>query len=352
MKTPLYIGLIISLILISSSCNSDDDPKAEKWLIPIDQVLDGGPGRDGIPSIDNPDFISVDAVNFLTDDDLVVGIKLGNDVKAYPHDILDWHEIINDKVDSKELALVYCPLTGTGMAWNRMLNGSLTTFGVSGLLYNANIIPYDRKTGSNWSQMRMECVNGDLIGSTPEAMMVLETSWATWKKWFPNSQVVSPETGFNRAYGVYPYGDYRTNHDNLIFPVEKLDERLPSKQRTHGIIINGKAKGYNLQDFGSETRLIEDEFEGVPLVIVGNESLNFVVSFERKASDGTVLNFTLIEENGTSILKDQLGNVYDIFGYKVDESGNTGTERLTPTVSMMGYWFAWGTFYTDLELFE
>ena len=106
------------------------------WLIPINEVLDGGPGKDGIPALENPENIGVNDIHFLSDSDLVIGFSSGNQARAYPHKILDWHEIINDEVNGKKLAVTYCPLTGTGIGWKRSIDGQTTTFGVSGLLYN------------------------------------------------------------------------------------------------------------------------------------------------------------------------------------------------------------------------
>jgi hypothetical protein len=145
---------------------------SNEWSIPREQVLDGGPGKDGIPSIDQPQFTSASAVGFLDPDDLVLGIKVGEEVRAYPHPILDWHEIVNDQVADRFVAITYCPLTGTGVAWNRELDGAVTTFGVSGLLYNSNMIPYDRESDSNWSQILLESVNGQRLGQSIETFQL------------------------------------------------------------------------------------------------------------------------------------------------------------------------------------
>jgi len=138
---------------------------------------------------------------------LVIGFAQGDDARAYPHFILDWHEIVNDRVGDIHIAVTYCPLTGTGIGWEREINGSVTTFGVSGLLFNSNLIPYDRNTDSNWSQIRLDCVNGDLIGTEAETHVLVET---TWKTMYPKTLVMSMNTGYNRSYGNYPYGNYRT----------------------------------------------------------------------------------------------------------------------------------------------
>lgn len=219
------------------------------WGVPSASVLNGGPGQDGIPSIDNPIMVSVSESDLLQPDDLIVGVKVGDEIRGYPHPILDWHEIANDQIGDTYYSVIYCPLTGTATVWNRNLNGEVTTYGVSGLLYNTNIIPYDRATGSRWSQILHKGINGTNLDEASEDMIVFETSWETWQTLYPTESVLSAETGFNRNYGNYPYGDYRTNHEQLIFPITYDDDRLDRKERVYGVVINGKAKVYRLDDF-------------------------------------------------------------------------------------------------------
>jgi hypothetical protein len=190
-----------------------------EWLIPVSEVRDGGPGKDGIPALSNPKFISLDKVDYFLDNELVIGFVDGDKNRAYPHSILDWHEIVNDRVGSVDISVTYCPLTGTWICWDRKIIGKVTTFGVSGLLYNSNLIPYDRETDSNWSQIGLQCVNGPLVGTEAVTIGVVETKWGTWKKIYPESKVLSTNTGYNRGYGFYPYGDYRADHAYLLFPV-------------------------------------------------------------------------------------------------------------------------------------
>jgi hypothetical protein len=229
-----------------------DQTPAPEWLIPTDFVFQGA-GRDAIPSLDVPAFIHAVETEtemfFVDDDDLIIGISSGDHQRSYPHKILDWHEIVNDQIDDEVFSVIYCPLTGTGTIWNRVFDGGLNTFGVSGLLYNSNIIPYDRETESLWTQIDEKCINGSLIGEKPERLRFIETSWYTWSSMFPESDVLSDQTGFDRNYSVYPYGDYKTNHNFIGFPISYNDDRLPSKERVHCIIIDGQAKAYRFASF-------------------------------------------------------------------------------------------------------
>lgn len=319
------------------------------WLIPQNSVFDGGPGKDGIPSISEPAFISPGAATYLDDNDLVLGIKVGDDIRAYPHPILDWHEIVNDRIGDLELAVTYCPLTGTGVGWDRSVEGALTTFGVSGLLYNTNLIPYDRRTDSNWSQMLLKCVNGELIGTKIKTRQLIETTWGTWKAMFPDTKVMSTVTGFNRSYTRYPYGDYRTNNNNLIFPVAVEDNRLPWKERVLGVVIEEEAKAYRFENMPNNgIGTINDAIFGFDIVVVGSRADNFMVAFERTLEDGTVLDFTPVDNALPVVMTDQEGNEWNVFGEAV--SGPRAGIALKQTDSFIGYWVSWGAFYPDLPI--
>ncbi len=345
--------LILSAVYCLSACSSSStqettvDPEEvvnneTEWSIPIEDVLDGGPGRDGIPALENPSFVNADQSAILLDSDLVIGYKNGDDVRAYQHIVLDWHEIINDNVGSESLAIVYCPLTGTGIGWNRIIDGNETSFGVSGLLYQTNLVPFDRATKSNWSQLLNEAVNGSLIGKKAELITLFETDWKTWKAMYPETKIVSLNTGFSRTYGVYPYVDYRTNNNFFIFPTPK-DDRLPSKERVLAILDGEKAKAYRFSDFET-TNLIKDTFNGQPYLLVGNE--NFMAAFRLSASQESV-DFEYVFD-GTSgvVVEGADGTRFDVFGNSVTGIGGA----LEPATSLMGYWFSFPAFY-ETELY-
>jgi hypothetical protein len=365
-----YFSLVIFVgIVYSCESGSDDDfgtgtgtgirsgngtiVDNTSWSIPTSLVFDGGPGKDGIPALINPPMISAGQADYLNNNDLVIGYKVGDDIRAYPHQILDWHEIINDNIGGQPLAITYCPLTGTGIGWDRMIEGNVTTFGVSGLLFNTNLIPYDRSTNSNWSQMKLESVNGRLIGETIPTFQVVETTWETWKNMYPNSMVVSNNTGISRPYGLFPYlnanGDYR-NQPFLLFPIEVDDNRLPRKDRVHGIIIDGKAKVYRVESFENGIASFQDTFEGEELIVVGSDKLNFANSFYRALGDGTLLELSSIQNVLPAVLEDSEGNRWDIFGEAI--AGPRTGQKLIPTTSFIGYWFSWGAFYPNAEIFN
>lgn len=328
------------------------DPK--QWL--VSPVYDGGPGKDGIPALENPEMIAASQASYLKDTDLVIGFVDGGEARAYPHAILDWHEIINDAVAGKKVALTYCPLTGTGIAYNRVVNNGETTFGVSGLLYENNLIPYDRATNSNWSQMLMKCVNGQLIGYGADVIPVIETSWSTWKKMFPGTLVVSTNTGYSRSYDRYPYlnigSDYRTDHDFILFPIGFDDRRLQRKDRVHGVIVNGRTKAYPFKSFEGQKTVVNDVVNGQPLVVVASGPDNLILSYLRTVL-GTELEFQVVLDSADiypfNLLSDD-GTTWSVLGEAI--SGPRSGERLVPTLSYNSYWFAWGTFFRGADIHE
>ena len=248
---------------------------ADVWTIPQQLVVDGGPGKDGIPSVDNPTYVAANS-EVLSDNALVVGFLTAAGARAISHEILDWHEVVNDNIDGLPVAVNYCPLTGSAMLWEGAVAASDPTFGVSGLLYNSNLILYDRETDSLWSQMSVQSVNGQRVREQPRMRALVETTWGTWRQMYPETTPMSRVTGFSRNYGLYPYGDFRTS-DRLIFSVSTNDTRLHRKARVVGVTRNGIARAYPIGELGSLS-VINDELANTPLVIAGSAAGRYGVA--------------------------------------------------------------------------
>ncbi len=350
-STLLFLILFTGIII--SGCKGEKNNASEKseedkgkkiydqWLIDYESVESGCETVDCIKSLDDPKFVEIKDIDFLEDEDLVIGLKYGDEIKCYPHAILNWHEIVNDKLNGRDIAINYCPLTGSGMAWDRKINGKITEFGVSGLLYNSNIIPYDRNTRSAWSQMKQLCVNGELMDSIVQPYQVIETSWSTWKKLYPDSKVVSKETGMQRDYYNYPYSTYRDNRE-IYFSVDSQSDTLHPKERLFGVIENNKAKCYRFTNFKGGIRIISDTVFNKNIIVVGSERDNFITAFENATGN----KFTSVMNKLPGIFKDDVNNIYDVFGYCID--GDKKGERLTPMNGFIAYWFAWYGFYPGL----
>ncbi len=345
-------SLGLAILVFFSACQDDDSGVSQnsEWTIPNTAVFDGGPGKDGIPSIDNPIFGDVMGQDTnIPDDALVVVVKAGNEVKAYAHNILDWHEIVNDSYnDGLHLALTYCPLTGTAVGWNREINGSVTTFGVSGLLYNTNLMPYDRATDSYWSQMLNASVSGELINQEIVRYPVSEMTFAAFKEEFPDGQVLTRNTGFDRSYGLYPYGNYLITN-NTLFPVDRTDDRIFSKERVLGVQLDGVTRVYQLNLFAN-ANIITDDINGQELVIFGNEVQGFANAYLAKTLNGETLSFESIDGTNGVVARDQFGNEWNLFGEVV--TGPETGESLTAAPAYVGFYFAWVAFNEGVEIFE
>jgi hypothetical protein len=335
----LYILLLLGLLI---SCS--DDINNQVWIIPSDQVFDGGVGKDGIPSVDNPVFEQTQANTYLNPNDLVIGVVHNGQAKAYPHRILDWHEIVNDQIDDRAFALTYCPLTGTGVAWNREIEGEITTFGVSGKLYNTNLIPYDRKTDSYWSQMRLDCVQGELIETVIETFPIIETTWETWKAAYPSSTVMTLDTGFSRDYNDYPYDDYRTNHNRIFFPVEPSDSRLPAKERVLAVLTSLGNKVYSIESF-EEDEVITDLVGETEVLVFGSKESNFVLAYENIG-----LQNVRISDVNLAIAEDDNGNIINMDGTII--AGPLAGTQLVQAKSILGYYFSLAAFYPEISIYE
>jgi hypothetical protein len=338
----------------SSGGDADSRPAANlpdigagAWLISTDDVVDGGPGVEGIPAIDNPKFEPVAANDWLQPTDLVIGMRVGGVVKAYPHDILDWHEVVNDTAANDPFSLSYCPLTGSAVAWKSSGSAADPTFGVSGFLYNSNLILLDRQTGSLWSQMLEQSVNGTRIGDFPERMQVIETSLQTWQTMYPGSQILTTDTGHSRSYGLYPYDNYKTGR-RLLFPVTSTDDRLHPKTRVIGIRVGSASKVYQIDGFAASLQAVNDQVGDQSIVAIGSSQLQLAAIYNRQLADGTILNFTALDGSLPQVMQDDEGNVWDIFGTAV--SGSRSGEQLDMTTSYVAMWFAWAAFFPDTEI--
>lgn len=169
--------------------------------VPSSRLVDGGPGRDGIPALTNPRRVSAASGDaFLCTDSLVLGVAFGGEARAYPHNVFWWHEIVNDVVGGRPIVLSYCPLTGSGMAYDPVIGGQTLNFGVSGLLFDNNLVLFDRASDSLWSQMRVEGICGRFARTVPVLLPVAQSTWAAWKALHPETTVVSFDQGFSRNY--------------------------------------------------------------------------------------------------------------------------------------------------------
>ena len=207
--------------LLSSYDKDIKETDITKQRIDLDDLKSGGPPKDGIPSIDNPKFVSIDDTTF-SDDELVIGVYYQGEARAYPYGILNWHEILNDNFNGTPVVVTLCPLCDTNPVFIGRVNGVDTTFGVSGKLYHSCLVMYDRLTDTLWSQPWGLGVVGENTNQELERIVSHKTTLGEWKVLHPQTKILSTDTGHNRDYFRYPYGTYYTN-DDLIFPARNQD---------------------------------------------------------------------------------------------------------------------------------
>lgn len=211
--------------------------------IPLDEILSGGPAKDGIPAIDEPQFVSIDEAN-VGDEVLGVLVEVDGEKRYYPYNILVWHEIVNDSIGDVHFAVTFCPLCSSAIVFNRELDGEMLSFGVSGLLWESNLLMYDRKTESLWSQARGEAVVGEYTGTGLSRMDMRLIEFGVLEEEHPSAQVLSRDTGFVRSYDIEPYSGYGLS-DQLFFPVSVSDARFPTKEIMYVVPYEGVSYAFS-----------------------------------------------------------------------------------------------------------
>jgi hypothetical protein len=203
-----------------------------RHTVPLSEFQSGGPGKDGIPSIDTPQFVAVEeAGDRLAEREPVIELELGGVARAYPIQILVWHEIVNDQVAGTPVAVTFCPLCNTALVFDRRLDGRVLDFGTTGNLRNSDLVMYDRQTESWWQQFGGEAIVGELAGATLEQLPAQIVAWEDFSRRHPDGEVLSQDTGFEREYGRNPYEGYDDVDSSPLFPVGREDDRLPPKAR-------------------------------------------------------------------------------------------------------------------------
>ena len=229
--------------------------------VPLDQLVDGGPGKDGIPAILTPKFVTISDATFLRDEDRVLGLTRGTEARAYPIKILNWHEIVNDTIGGKAVVVTYCPLCGTGMAFEAEVQGRRHTFGVSGLLYQSDLLMYDHQTKSLWSQIGMHAVAGPLMREKLTPIFLEHTIWRDWRAAHPSTVVLSTSTGSFRSYDRDSYAGYGDSSE-LFFDTTHVDSRYHPKEWVAGLEIDGVAKAYPFLELKKVTAPVADQVNG------------------------------------------------------------------------------------------
>ena len=330
--------------------------------IPYTDVLSGGPPKDGIPAIDNPIFINVDeADQFLEDLEPVIFLKIGEEARAYPLQILTWHEIVNDVVGGNPITVTFCPLCNTAIAFDRNFDGQVLDFGTTGRLRFSNLIMYDRQSETWWQQATGEGIAGEYTGQQLTFLPASIIGWGEFKGNFPEGQVLSRETGFQREYGRNPYAGYdNINNSPFLFRGPETPGVLPAMARVLTVDLNNEAVAYPYEVL-QEQGAINDTIADSEIVIfwqpgtasaldasriAEGEDVGAGVSFSREV-DGQILTFSY---DGEVITDDQTGSEWDVFGRAV--SGELAGTQLEPIVSVNHFWFSWAAFKPETRVYQ
>jgi hypothetical protein len=283
-KRSLFVLSIIAIVAaFSAACSESGQAQSRQAtrngfdisysIIPTDQIFGGGPPKDGIPAITDPNLVSADKAKYMRPDDIVVGVTFGGKSRAYPLRILVWHENVNDTVGGVPVAVTYCPLCRSVLVFDRRIDGVTREFGISGLLWNSNVLLYDRQKNrdkeSLWSQAHMKAVTGP-AAREKLGLKLLPSEMTSWREWLahnPETTVLSKRTGYSRNYDSPLYATYFQN-DRLMFPVRQIakrPERFKNKEPLIVVNVGEKWKAYSLRDVASAagtSGFIEDTVGG------------------------------------------------------------------------------------------
>ncbi|WP_036230294.1 DUF3179 domain-containing protein [Marinobacterium jannaschii] len=312
MLSRLLLFITLALLLLSHSlflsAASLNGFNLDNSRIAHTEIYQGGPPRDGIPSIDQPRFeAAAIAVRWLGDDALVLGLEIGGEARAYPLAIMNWHEVVNDRIADRAVAITYCPLCGSGMAFDAAVAEDNLQFGVSGLLYNSDVLLYDRQSESLWSQLRSEAISGPLAGTRLTSLPLQQMTLGEWRRLHPDSQVLSRQTGHQRNYSRNPYAGYDSS-EGLYFPVAFSSQKYHPKERVLGISLGGKHKAYPYSE---------------------------------------------LSRSGLTEIRDQLGGQQLLVRYNpVTASATAFDPAGQPLPAVTVFWFAWYAFYPDAALYK
>lgn len=332
-----------------------------KRTIDLDELQSGGPGKDGIPSIDNPRFIKSDkARRWLKPVEPVISLVVKGKAKAYPLQILIWHEIINDRIGGVPVAVTFCPLCYSAIAFDRRVKGKEYTFGVSGMLRYSDMIMYDRQTESWWQQVTGEAIVGEMVGSFLQSIPAQIISFKQFRDAYKDGIVLSRKTGYWRKYGQNPYVGYEDINKTPFLYQGKTDNRLRPMEKLIAVTINTKNKAYPYSKTAKE-RVINDNLADKAIVVL--HTLGAVSALDRseiynsrqvgstgvfsRHLDGKILTFTA--QKGL-FLDDQTKTVWDITGQAVE--GPLKGEKLTPIAHGDYFAFVWLAFKPETEIYR
>ena len=332
-----------------------------KALVPLADILPGGPPPDGIPPIDRPGFVTPAAAqSWLTPKEPVLAVEIAGDARAYPLQILMWHEIVNDVVGGRPVAVTYCPLCNSALVFERMVDGAMLDFGTSGRLYKSDLVMYDRQTHSLWAQMEGRAIVGARAGTRLRRVPANTLAFADWQAAHRVGKVLSRETGVRRNYGVNPYEAYDQPRLAPFLFDGKPDPRRPPKERVVGIATGQEARAYPWPMLATR-RVVHDTIGGERIVVfyqpgtlsaldaseIARSRAIGATGVFRPASGGKELTF---EASGETFRDRETGTTWDVLGRGL--AGRLAGRRLEAVPHVDAFWFAWAAFNPQTSIRE
>ena len=337
------------------------DTNTEKSLIQLHELKQGGPPKDGIPSIDNPNFVSIsDAASWISDQEPVISVAYEGEARAYPLQILIWHEIVNDNISGDPLLVTFCPLCYSALVFDRTVDGEVLEYGVSGFLRHSDLVMFDRKTETLWQQFTGKAIVGDYVGTTLNQIPSQIISFAQFQENYPDGRVLSRDTGYDRNYGANPYTGYDDINNTPLFGAGNDDGRLPPMEKVIGVKMDEHQKAYPYPITRKE-HVINDKIGDTPVLIIHTDgatsALDATQIAESKESGSTgVFKRTLKGQELSFAVKDgnivdeQTGSVWTVTGKAV--KGEYKGQQLEAVTFGDYFAFAWLVFWPETEIYK
>jgi len=332
-----------------------------KALVPLEEIVSGGPPPDGIPAIDRPAFVKpVEAAAWVAPKEPVLALDVKGDARAYPLQILMWHEIVNDVVGGVPVTVTFCPLCNSGIVFQRVVDGTTLDFGTSGKLYKSDLVMYDRQTHSLWAQMEGRAIVGSRAGTRLKLVPANTLSFEEWRAIHPSGKVLSRDTGHSRTYGRNPYASYDQPQLGPVLFQGRIDPRRPPKERVVGISLGEAARAYPWPVL-VERRVVHDQLSGQALVIFyqpGTLSALDDEDIKRSRAVGATAAFSrsverralTFEVTGDGFRDRETGSTWTLLGRAV--KGPLAGRRLDPIPHVDAFWFAWAAFNPGTFVYE
>jgi hypothetical protein len=358
----IALALAVTLAALATAIDAAElRTNRAKTLVPLDEIISGGPPPDGIPAIDRPAFVPpAQAAAWLKPKEPVLALTIGGESRAYPLQILMWHEIVNDVVGGLPVAVTFCPLCNSALVFERTVDGATLDFGTSGMLYKSDLVMYDRQSHSLWSQMDGRAIVGDRVGARLRIRPANTIAFEDWRGAYPAGKVLSRETGHLRSYGVNPYQSYDQPGLSPFLFQGRPDPRHPPKERVVGVVIGDASRAYPFSALDRH-RVVHDTVGGQPIVVfyqLGTLSALDEGEIARSRTIGATGVFSprlgdrqLTFEAVPNGFRDrQTGSRWDLLGRAV--SGPLAGQRLPAVAHVDAFWFAWAAFHPGTSVWS